>query len=344
MTTRSKTLTIFEGPDGGGKSTLALAYATAIGARYVHFGPLPQVGRGLARMYVEAMLPALLGYQDVVFDRSWLSELPYGNAFRGGRLRLGLADVRMLERVAMRCDAAVVLCLPDVETCLATFRARRGKEMLEREDQLRQVYMAYVNQLTALRTTYYDRDRDRPEDVIQDLLEYRAQHPPRTHRLAQPTAGNRLARVCIVGENFAEVKDLDPLIQHPFVSFSGAGCSRWLAEYLAGQGICESQLSWANADLDLTRGQLDLAATEFVALGAVAGEALDRAGRPYCVVPHPQHQRRFNHHEDYDLGRAIRAALDRSMAKPDQAAAGARACRCAAWPSHVGAAPPDHRL
>lgn len=314
MTTRSKTLTIFEGPDGGGKSTLAQAFAKRLGARYVHFGPLPHVGRSLARMYVEAMLPALLGYQDVVFDRSWLSELPYGDAFRGGKLRTDLPDVRMLERVALRCAGTVVMCLPDVETCLATFHARKGEEMLEREDQLRQVYSAYVDQPTALRTTYYDRDYDWPEDTIRDLLEYREQNVPLTHRLDQPTAGNWAAKVCVVGEDFAEVKDQDPLLQHPFVSFSRVGCSRWLAEYLAGEGIGEDQLSWANADFDLTKDGLDLAATEFVALGAVAGEALDRAGRPYRVVPHPQHQKRFNTHEDYALGRAIRVALDRRVA------------------------------
>ena len=61
-------LTIFEGPDGSGKSTAAQAYAEATKAKYVHFPALPQVDKSLGRIYVEAMLPALLGYQDVVFD------------------------------------------------------------------------------------------------------------------------------------------------------------------------------------------------------------------------------------------------------------------------------------
>ena len=41
--TLSRELTIFEGPDGAGKTTLAKAYAELTGARYVHFGPLPRV-------------------------------------------------------------------------------------------------------------------------------------------------------------------------------------------------------------------------------------------------------------------------------------------------------------
>ena len=84
MPSTSAKLTIFEGPDGGGKTTAAEKYAKETGAQYVHFGPLPHVKDSLARVYVEAMMPAILGLQDVVFDRSWLSEIPYGTAFRGG--------------------------------------------------------------------------------------------------------------------------------------------------------------------------------------------------------------------------------------------------------------------
>ena len=81
----SKKLTIFEGCDGSGKTTAAREFAEQTGAKYVHFHNLPRIKKGLGRMYVEAMLPALLGYQEVVFDRSWLSETPYGEAFREGR-------------------------------------------------------------------------------------------------------------------------------------------------------------------------------------------------------------------------------------------------------------------
>jgi polyphosphate kinase 2 (PPK2 family) len=109
----SKVLTIFEGPDGSGKTTAAREYAEQTGARYVHFPALPRVKHGLGRMYVEAMLPALLGYHDVVFDRCWLSETPYGEAFREGQDRLTQADRRMLERLALRCGAVVVKCLPE---------------------------------------------------------------------------------------------------------------------------------------------------------------------------------------------------------------------------------------
>ena len=81
----SKKLTIFEGVDGSGKTVAAKRYADEICARYIHFGPFTRVTDGLARMYAEAMLLAVIGYQNVVFDRSWLSEGPYGLVMRGGR-------------------------------------------------------------------------------------------------------------------------------------------------------------------------------------------------------------------------------------------------------------------
>ena len=54
-------LVILEGPDGGGKSRLAATLTEALGARLVHCGPFPRVTTHLAHLYVEAMLPALLG-------------------------------------------------------------------------------------------------------------------------------------------------------------------------------------------------------------------------------------------------------------------------------------------
>src|SRR5882757_4772670 len=102
-------LTIFEGPDGSGKTTAAKAFAAEMGARYVHLPQFKRVTTGLPRMYLEAMLPALLGYQDVVMDRCWLSEVPYGRVFRDGADRVGEISRHMLERVALRAGALVVL-------------------------------------------------------------------------------------------------------------------------------------------------------------------------------------------------------------------------------------------
>lgn len=293
-------LTIFEGPDGGGKSTAAQAFAKATGARYVHFSALPRVGKSLGRVYVEAMLPALLGYQDVVFDRCWLSEMPYGVAFREGRDRLTDASRRMLERLAMRCGAVVVRCQPEWETVKANYLSRKHIEMLDNEHQLKTVYDLYSQQLTDLPEVVYDYTRD--DDLFQIpkmVTTIEDKRFPR-HLLSAASAGNWEGEFVIIGQSFAERKDVDPFYQWPFASFSGEGCSRWLTDQLDSIEVGEDQILWLNADQDLSM-LYDLDATRIIALGNEAYEQLYRLKIQAQVVPHPQSWRRFNAKQPYPL-------------------------------------------
>lgn len=296
----SKKLTIFEGPDGGGKSTAAQAFAQATGAKYVHFSALHRVGKNLGRIYVEAMLPALLGYQDVVFDRCWLSELPYGVAFREGRDRLTNASRRMLERLAMRCGAVVVKCQPGWEAVRLSYMTRKHLEMLDNEDQLRTVYDLYAEQVTDLPELHYDWTKN--DDLFQiaklamdvDALRFVP------HQLELASAGNWEAKIVLIGEAFAERKDNDAWYQWPFASFSGDGCSQWLTEQLDQLGIGEDQLLWLNADQDLSVLH-DLEPEKVIALGNKAYEQLYRLKITAATVPHPQAFKRFNSKQRYPL-------------------------------------------
>jgi hypothetical protein len=292
---RSSKLTIFEGPDGSGKTTAAVEYAKATGAKYVHFANLPQVGKNLARMYVEAMLPALLGYQGVVFDRCWLSEVPYGTAFREGQDRLGYATCRMLERLAMRCGAVVVHCRPPWAKVKQTYLSRREEEYLENDNQLRVVYDLYGKNRTGLPELMYDYTAE-PElrPMLVDALRM-PQHP-----LDVQSAGNWGARTVLVGEGFAYQKDCDALYQWPFASFSKLGCSQWLTEQLGDHDVWEKDLLWINADQDLSV-LYDLEPERIVALGKEACTQLYRLKIMAATVPHPQHHKRFNITKPYEL-------------------------------------------
>lgn len=149
-------LVIFEGVDGAGKTTVARRYAEATDSHYVAFKEYPQLGAGYNRMYLEAMLPAIMGLTDIVFDRSWLSEWPYADVYRNGQRRLTTNAQRVLERVALACGACVVICDPGPEAIEASYRRRKDSEMLKSIDQVRQVYNAYSGLTTALPVTYYD--------------------------------------------------------------------------------------------------------------------------------------------------------------------------------------------
>lgn len=299
----SSKLTIFEGPDGAGKTMAAKEFARITGARYVHFPSLPLVGKGLARMYVEAMAPALLGYQDVVFDRCWLSELPYGMAFRGGKLRLKWPQARMLSRLAMRCGAVVIRCQPSWETVKQNYLSRKSIEMLENEDQLNIVYNIYETMETRLPTIYYNYTERISKDIFNvDIVDsFRA---PR-HPLSSQSAGDWRAETILVGEAFGERKDYDPWYQWPFASFSNSGCSQWLTEKLEICDIDESQLLWFNADQDLSYVAKCGPYRTVIALGSEAYNKLKAQNIQSQLVHHPQYWMRFRESDGYELMEVI---------------------------------------
>jgi hypothetical protein len=293
----SKKVTIFEGPDGSGKTTTAKVYAQTTGARYVHCGPEPQVSRGLARLYAETMMPAVLGYQDVVLDRCWLSEMPYGQAYREGRDRLTQADRRMLERLAYRCGAAVVLCLPKWDVVKANFMSRKHLEMLKDDTQLRRVYDLYKSQGTSLPLIPFDYETHPMEMLHQQLAQ--ARNP--CHSLERASAGNWDGGVVLVGASFGDHKDQDPWYQWPFASFSDEGCSRWLTNQLDQAGLPEETLLWVNADQDLSFLHELKWSPKVVALGDEAQAALYREKIEAVTVKHPQYWKRFEAGKPYPL-------------------------------------------
>jgi hypothetical protein len=303
----SRRLWILEGPDGSGKSMLAAELARD-GARVIHCGPFARITHGLGRLYLEAMLPALQGFTDVVLDRSWLSEPIYADAFRHGHRRLAPADLRMLERVAARCRTVVVRCLPPLGTCLTSYRGRRVSEYLQREEQLAAVWRAYAAGMkTTLPVVDYDYTAPHGLHWIDAVVTTTA------HPLKVASAGYLTAPVLLVGEAFSDVGEYDCLQQYPFVSFGSSGCATWLADQLAVVGLMENQLLWVNAD----GGLAELAAVArprlVVALGERAAKAVDdrgfSAGTHVATVQHPQYHKRFRFNKPYPLLDVIKEGL-----------------------------------
>ena len=307
-------LVILEGPDGGGKSTVAQALSAKHRMRVIHHGPYKgEDGNSIGAHYVASMF----AYDDdkpggVILDRSWLSEPIYGTVFRGGEDRIGLGRQRAIERIALTLGAVVVLCLPPLAVCLNTWRERRGEEMLEHETQLTNVHTIYggLGERTNMHVIKFDYTRD---DVDMLWLKIKAAARPRPDGF--PGGGSwdiTNKPVLLVGERANDNKplsDYDPDVPYVDVPFTGFGdSSAWLARKLALGGVGERSLYWVNAldaggqERDITRIVRTLKPKGVITMGDVALQVCRRQGADVTAnVPHPQFWKRFHHHEDYPL-------------------------------------------
>jgi len=321
----SKSVIILEGPDGAGKTTLAHQLADRLSARYVHLGPMTNV-KDIGRIYVEAMLPAIMGYQTVVMDRAWFSEEPYGTVFREGKLRNDNVIDAMLERIVLACTGLVVYCDVDQRLLVESFAARKGKEYLDRADQVLAVARAYRERMarTNLPVFQYDYTKDvlfGASGLFNDIRHQLKDKGPRPHMPSWQSAGSLDGAVLLVGEGFTGHQNTDTLLQRPFVSFARNGSSYWLTRQLQVAEIPENELCWVNQDQgpetigDIINAMPHLKAV--ACLGAEASKTVDQGniqilradGVPVYNLPHPQHHRRFKHHEPYPLIDIIKESI-----------------------------------
>lgn len=170
-------LVILEGPDGGGKTTLAneLLKATIGAATLKRHGPYPGESR-IAKHYLASVMDAVIHPAKlVIMDRAWHSEPIYGAAWRNGENRLSAMDVVALESAAKIAGGVLVICLPPYDVCLTAWKTRMGKEYLKKEEALKYVWHAYHRGLDrwrqALPIVAYDYTRDDLAATLEEIKE-----------------------------------------------------------------------------------------------------------------------------------------------------------------------------
>ena len=149
-----------------------------------------------------------------------------------------------------------MLCLPPFEKCKEAFLSGRD-EMMSSVDDLRRVYDRYaLGPATNLPVVKYDFTTDSVQDLMERVMKTVAEYP--------------LPRVSLIGDRPNVKTHMQQQYHVPFVTFSGRGCSEWLAEQLDLAGVPEVLLDWDNAYND-TGDALDPAllepGTAVVALG-----------------------------------------------------------------------------
>ena len=200
----------------------------------------------------------------------------------------------MLERVALKCGAVVLLCRPPWSVVERNWASRKGQELVQEQAWMKQVYDGYANVRTDLDFINFDYTTNdlTKEQMLESLIgAFRSYKPPATG-IGHWNEGS----VLLVGDRVSKRGFPDM----PFVSFNEAGCSAWLARQLEAWKVPESKLYWVNSH-DLApdfMGRADAPST-VVALGQFAAQWCRRAGLPYTEVEHPQYWKRFHASEEY---------------------------------------------
>jgi thymidylate kinase len=128
-----------EGPDGGGKTTLAERLAAMTRLKITHFG-YPKTEEDKAKMFVM--------YQDLIksganmiIDRCWYSDMCYGPVMRGAAT-ITYPQMYALERLAASKGAMVIYCT-DSKTALWTRATSRGEDYVTSREQFNKICDAY---------------------------------------------------------------------------------------------------------------------------------------------------------------------------------------------------------
>lgn len=301
-------ITIFEGPDGSGKTTTAKAYARRVAetgqpVTFMHWGevkkPFEEYLDFLARWYITfAKKPELRPH--LIMDRFYFSELMYGPILRKEN-RLGSTE-RMLQRVLLGNETLLVRCDPGIDVIHDNWAARIDDELVKDDTHVWAITSAY-------RETLQDRwplpvvEFDYTQMHIAALFSIGAE-AHRSPRNGGPGMGMFKPGVQLIVGDAPGGKHYNAEGDFPFVGASG--CSAWLAEEMR-YATSEGELYWVNVfDRDGAATNMDfieeLNPSAVITLGSAASEAMDRTPFPSelrYAFHHPQYHRRFKLGEAY---------------------------------------------
>lgn len=282
-------ITIFEGPDATGKTSLARSDAFADHS-YVHQGPFTN------DVLAETLEALWDRPSPLACDRLHIGEHVYGPILRGVDT-LNAVRHRVIDRYLLSRSAVVVLALPSLSDAIQSFQRTRQvrKELVSEDAVYRLTWHAYHQLPKSLPTVRYDFVYDEPDGV---RLRVEAVRPPKNEG---PGVGMFKEGVTLlVGEQTNPRAQGRYLL--PFIG-TGYGAGSWLTALFEDWRVPETSLYWANAKRP-DGGWEDpsfidaLRPSRIVAMGRVAQGWLKDV--EHVAVPHPQYWRRFRTREKFE--------------------------------------------
>ena len=132
-------LYILEGPDGGGKTTLAERLSVMTKAKIKHFS-YPETDEEKAAMFINYLNIVRRG-GNVILDRCWYSDMCYGPILRG-ESNITYPQMYTLERHAAAKGAMVIYCT-DQPAILWQRATARGEEYVTSRENFDKICKAY---------------------------------------------------------------------------------------------------------------------------------------------------------------------------------------------------------
>jgi hypothetical protein len=280
---------VLEGPDGAGKTTLADVLGTSWHHGY-YDDPRVMLSESVKSMISDS----------VSVDRTYYSELIYSPIYHKTPQRYA-NRTRMLDRMILTTGRALIVCLPDYETCHKAWASGR-EEMVSDEAQFKAIYDAYTTMKFNTPHVFYDWTKETLDDLAEKLAAVTM------YENKGPGIGNfKPGNILIVGDTAN-----NPIIDNidlPFVHWDG--CSPWLAMQLDYAGIPETELYWVNGfrlDGGIQSKDFldDLKPRLIVALGEEAARWCEIADLKHTRVEHPQYWKRFRTADPYPLVNLLR--------------------------------------
>lgn len=287
---------ILEGPDGGGKTTLAKKLVEA-GFEYKHEGPPPD-GVDLISYYLRVLQDSLLSFKHVVHDRLWLGERIYGPIARGED-RIGDEGQILFERLYRSKPIHQYICSPEYGIAKTNYleKIRDKNDYLKSEVMWESVYKDYDKWLERnLLGSKFNYSTDDYQMIIDRILDFKVI----LNNLPEGTIGSPKAKYLFIGD-----KPNHLTIDVPF--FSVRGSSGYLNKALKLADIKEEDLALSNAksatgekhSFDSTLKKLPNLEKIFL-MGNIAKEWYFRqVTHETCetkFIPHPSYLKRFRGH------------------------------------------------